>query len=74
MSENEKNRVEFCIYIFHKLAQSWETTAADVYHTLEAGGLVKGYLLEFYDVLHTFGTQYLVDDITELARNRGLLA
>ncbi len=30
------------------------------------------YILECYDTLHTLGTEYLVEDITEFAKEKGV--
>ena len=46
----------------------------DVVHALSEGGIIHDYILPLYDVLHTLGEDYLVEDITAMARERGVLA
>ena len=35
-------------------------------------GILDGYILPCYDVLHTQGRQYLVEDITEFVKEKGV--
>ncbi|MDR3224951.1 MAG: DUF3791 domain-containing protein [Clostridiales Family XIII bacterium] len=34
--------------------------------------ILDGYILKCYDTLHTLGAEYLVDDLTEFTRERGV--
>ena len=38
---------------------------------LNSSGILDGYIIGAYDVLHTLGKEYLVEDITELVNNSG---
>lgn len=42
-----------------------------VYSILKETKALDEYIVPFYDVLHTLGAEYLVDDITECVRERG---
>lgn len=33
--------------------------------------ILDSYIIECYDVLHTLGSQYLMEDITEVLKERG---
>jgi hypothetical protein len=41
---------------------------AEVYRRLKSSGILMDYIVACYDVLHTFGRLYLVDDITSLMK------
>lgn len=62
----------FAVFLIHALAEAWRRPCAWVYQSLNDSGLLDDYILAFYDVLHTQGKEYLVDDITGFARDRGI--
>ena len=41
-----------------------------VYSRLKKAGVLDDYIISFYDVLHTLGQEYLVNDITEAVQKR----
>ena len=49
-------------------------SAVEVYHRLKQSGILHGYIIPSYDVLHTFGKEYLMEDLTEYMREKGVLA
>ena len=66
-----ENELEFSTFIFYSLSDSWNTSPAEVYKVLNSSRVLDGYIIEAYDVLHTLGKEYLVEDITDLVNNRG---
>lgn len=66
-----ENELEFSTFIFYSLSDSWNTSLADVYKVLNSSGILDGYIIEAYDVLHSLGKEYLIEDITEFAKERG---
>ena len=71
MNENTRREIDFGVFLVHRLADHWKRSAADSYGVLSSTGIMDGYIIPFYDVLHTQGEEALVEDITELARKRG---
>lgn len=61
----------FIIYMIHELAESWNMLPSRVFHILKESGCIDNYLVPYFDVLHTLGSQYLVRDITEYVEKRG---
>lgn len=55
----------------YNLSDRWNTPPADVYKIMNSLGILDGYIIEAYDVLHTLGKEYLVEDITDLVNDRG---
>ena len=54
---------------------SWSTLEYDnpeVYDILNSTGILDDYIIKCYDVLHTLGKEYLVEDITEFVREKGI--
>jgi hypothetical protein len=68
----EKKELGFSIFILYSLADKWKTTPVEVYKILNSTGILDSYVIGCYDVLHTQGKEYLVDDITEFVREKGV--
>lgn len=66
-----ENELEFSTFIFYSLSDSWNISPAEIYKVLNSSGILDGYVIEAYDVLHTLGKEYLIKDITELVKERG---
>ena len=47
-------------------------TPAAVYKILNSIGILDNYIIPCYDVLHTQEKEYLVEDIIEYAREKGV--
>ena len=67
-----EKELTFSTFIFYSLSETWNKTPSEVYKVLNSTGILDGYIIEAYDVLHTMGKAYLVEDITELAREKGI--
>jgi len=63
--------LEFVVFLLHHLAVAWNKTPAQCYKIVQQYGALNEYIIPCYDCLHTFGAEYLVDDITSLIRERG---
>ena len=63
-------KLNFAVFIIHQLAQAWHLSPQDVYERLVKLNVLDGYILPCYDTLHSLGSQYLVEDITELVEER----
>ena len=68
----KKDVFSFLIYVIHACANEWRTTPKKVYKALKSSGCIRGYLVPHYDILHTQGTDYLVDDIHRYLELRGV--
>lgn len=68
----EKKELTFVVFILHALGQHWNMTTPEVYDILNSSGILDDYIIKCYDVLHTLGKEYLVEDITEFVREKGI--
>ncbi len=66
----DSKELEFVVFIVHKLALAWNKSASSVYKTLKDTNILDEYIISQYEVLHSLGEQYLVNDITELVEER----
>ncbi len=65
--------LEFVTYCISKLAQMLKISQREVYRRLKQSGILYGYIVPSYDVLHTFSSRYLIEDLTEYMREKGVL-
>lgn len=70
----DKKTLEFVTYCISKLAQVLHLSQREVYRRLKVSGILDGYIIPSYDVLHTFSSRYLVEDLTDYMREKGVLA
>ena len=68
----EKKELTFVVFILYALGQHWKMTTPEVYDILNSTGILDDYIIKCYDVLHTLGKEYLVEDITEFVREKGI--
>ena len=72
MGANDREVIDFSVFLVHRLAEAWKRTPAEAYRTLARADAIKAYIVPFYDVLHTLGADCLVDDLTRFVAIRGV--
>ena len=76
MKQNiEKSReLEFAIFCIENIAAKLGVSAEKVYDALtEKSDILNDYIIPEYEILHTQGKEYFVDDIIEVMKERGVL-
>lgn len=68
----DKKELKFSIFILYSLAEKWKMSPPEVYKILNSTGIFDNYVIKCYDVLHTQGKEYLVEDITDFVREKGV--
>ena len=69
----DANTLEFVTYCISKLAQTLKLSQREVYRRLQQSGILYDYIVPSYDVLHTFSSRYLMEDLTDYMREKGVL-
>lgn len=69
----DAKNLEFVTYCISKLAQVLKLSQREVYRRLKESGILYDYIIPSYDVLHTFGSRYLVEDLTDYMKEKGVL-
>ena len=67
-----RESLSFVVYMIHACAGKWNMKPSEVYRKLQGVGCIDKYLVPHYDILHTQGTGYLVNDIEEYLAVRGI--
>lgn len=66
--------LDFITFCVGSLADALHQSASQVYGAMRSSGVLNDYILPCYDVLHTFSKEYLVEELTEVLREKGALA
>ena len=66
-----KEVCEFVIYMIHACSHKWGQSPSVVYKRLQNVDCIDNYLVKHYDILHTQGTAFVVNDIEEYLKMRG---
>ena len=61
----------FVVFMIHALAEAWHMSPQRVYAILNKSRVLDDYLIAHYDVLHTLGRDYLVEDVTGCVKGWG---
>lgn len=69
----DKKTLQFVTWCITHLAQYLQLPQGVVYSKLKNSGILYDYIVPSYDVLHTFGSRYLMEDITDYMREKGVL-
>ena len=69
----DKDILEFVTYCISKLSGKLNMSQQEVYNRLNNSGILYDYIVPSYDVLHTFGSRYLMEDIISYMKEKGVL-
>lgn len=79
-SPMDKKTLEFVTYCIRKLSRCirklsrlFNLPQREVYRRLNSSGILYDYIVLSYDVLHTFSSQYLKEDLTGYMKEKGVL-
>lgn len=73
MAIETTRELEFSIFCVDFVADKLQLSPKIVYEKLKSSGLLDDYIIANYEVLHTLGKDYLVNDIIKLMQERDLL-
>jgi hypothetical protein len=69
----DSNTLEFVTFCIGRLACELGLSRKEVYNKLKTSGILFDYIVPSYDVLHTFGSRYVVEDLVGFMREKGVL-
>lgn len=68
------NELEFAIFCIENVASTLERDSRDVYEMLtKKSDILYSYIVPEYEMLHTQGKEYIVNDIIEFMKKRGVI-
>lgn len=73
VSIKELTELEFAIFCIENVAAALDIGAERVYQALtKDSNILRGYIVPEYEILHTQSKEYIVEDILELMKERGV--
>lgn len=67
------DQLEFATYCIGHLSEKLQMSQKEVYTKLKESDILDGYIIKGYVVLHTFGKEYLMEDIISFMKEKGVL-
>lgn len=72
-SIQNQNELEFAVFCIENVAARLGVNAAKVYRAFtEKSDILRGYIVPEYEVLHTQSKEYIVDDLLDVMKERGI--
>lgn len=65
------DQLDFVTYCIGNLSIRLQLPQKAIYARLKSTGILDDYIVKGYDVLHTFGKEYLMEDLIGRGRERG---
>lgn len=66
-------QMAFAVFCTGAVASRLGMREEDAFDMLENNGVLKDYIVDLYDVLHTQSQEYIVDDIIDYMKTKGIL-
>ena len=67
-------KLEFAVFCVGCVAEKLGRPATEVYDLLKSNGLLRDYIVELYDVLHTQSQEYIVEDIIRAMKEKEIVS
>ena len=72
-SIQNQNELEFAVFCIENVADKLGVNAEKVYRAFtEKSNILHGYIVPEYEVLHTQSKEYIVDDLLDVMKERGV--
>jgi len=69
----DKKQIEFAVFCIESIAEKLGQTGDVIYEMLtKESNVLNDYIVSCYDVLHTQGKEYIVEDIIEVMKQKGV--
>ena len=72
MTREDSQKLYFTVFLINHLADKLNESVSEIYRKLKQVNAISGYIEPCYDVLHTLGAEYLMEDLQEYAKLRGV--
>ncbi|MFA9397791.1 MAG: DUF3791 domain-containing protein [Clostridiaceae bacterium] len=69
----DEKKLEFTIFCIESLSEKLGMSAQKVYKLIKDANILDGYIIPCYEPLHSQSKHYIVDDLTEVLKERGVL-
>lgn len=66
-------QIDFATYCIGNLSERLGLSQKCVYNCLKSSGILSDYIVRGYDVLHTFGKEYLMEDLITFMKEKKVI-
>ena len=70
----DEKTMHFVIFCVGNVADALQISERETYNRMMRSGIIRSYIEPCYDVLHTFSREYIVEDLIDLMRKKGVAA
>ena len=68
------DQLDFVTYCIGNLSMRLQLPQRTIYLKLKDSGILENYIVKGYEVLHTFGKEYLMDELITYMQEKGALS
>ena len=68
------DQLDFVTYCIGNLSMRLQLPQRTIYLKLKDSGILDNYIVKGYEILHTFGKEYLMDDLITNKQKKGALS
>ena len=68
------DQLDFVTYCIGNLSMRLQLPQRTIYLKLKDSGILDDYIVKGYEILHTFGKEYLMDDLITYMQEKGALS
>ena len=72
LNMHSSKELEFVVFCIENVAEFLERDAQQIYVELAESNILKDYIIPEYEILHTQSKEYIVADIVDIMKERGL--
>lgn len=65
-------QLDFATFCIGNLATRLNVSQREVYNQLKSSGILYDYIINGYEVLHTFSKEYLMEDLVSYMQEKGV--
>ena len=72
MHDMNQEQLEFVLYCVEALSEDLGRDTIDIYEMLKDSDVLYGYVVPLYEILHTQGKEYIIEDIRDVISEKGV--
>ncbi|BCN31835.1 DUF3791 domain-containing protein [Anaeromicropila herbilytica] len=70
-----QNEIEFAVFCIENIAQALQKNSKEIFELLvNESDILIDYIIPCYESLHTQSKQYIMDDIVDVMKSKGVIA
>ena len=67
------DKLDFALFCIGSIAERLKLNQTEVYDKLQQSGILQNFIVKGYDVLHTFDSEHITDEIVDYMNEKGVL-